>query len=686
MTEGQRIARCAIHPAVGIARIGNAPADQYYVGPEVPGRAADPGPEGFKNHRGQVRKEAARFRVYAYDQAGNVVQEVTARDAEITWEVHLSNRKAAWYKFANAMDLKQYALSTTPRNAAIAGASRQELVIDPGAIEIAGPDRQGPRYRFDQGFIRFGDTGPIQVPLGELRTDDHGRLLVLGGDGLSASAFGEPATTFANNEGWYDDVADGPVRARVKLAGGEVLVAEPAMVAVAPPNFGQGLYGVVTLYDVVYDLFRRQGWLTPPSSVSFWEQIFPLFERLVSSQWVNQGAYILFGPGSPGDLLEPARLARLADPGPAARAERERVFKLFRQPPPPWDSPGARASLPPPQPSHQPPFYGDGFGEYQHIAIDELALTATQFHRLSAWAAGDFVPGERQEPPRDLDELQLGDRPAALDRTALEDCLGGPFHPGIELTWPLRVPRMWRPPQEAGGQLFRLRILPPGEAPRDDFGAVLTPEVCLGDEGPLNASGPGTLTRWLGVPWQTDEASCLAGYDASAYLPLPSFWAARVPNDVLSQHAFAQATNPRLSDVQRLKNFARRQFWLRDIQGAGSSERRNNMVKEWSLMGIVAEAGPSFIAGAPGSSHAAPPEEAAPGIPSRFWVETARDPMFSNADPTWRQLLMVEGQEEPETRLLRAAAAPLAALEAEPETRPAEVVHPHRRDLGQDRR
>jgi hypothetical protein len=673
MAEAKRIARCVIHPAVGIARVGNAPADQYYVGPEVPGRAADPGPEGFKNRRGQVRKEAARFRIYGYDEAGNVVQEVTAGDAEITWQVHLSNRKAAWYKFANAMDLKQYALSTTPRNASIAGASRQEMVIDPGTVEIAGTGQAGARYRFDQGFIRFGETGPIQVPLGELRTDDRGRLLVLGGDGHSASAFGQPATTFANNEGWYDDVADGPVRATVKLAGGEVLIAEPAMVAVAPPNFGPGLFGVVTLYDVVYDLFLRQGWLESPSQVTFWEQIYPIFERLVSSQWVNQGAYLLFGPGSPGDLLEPARLAQLADPGPAARPERERVFKLFRQPVPPWDSPGPRAQLPPPQPSHQPPFYGDGFGEFQDIAIDELALTETQFHRLSAWAAGDFVPGTRREPASGLDALPLAERPAALDRTALEDCLGGPFHPGIELTWPLRVPRMWQPPQEAGGLLFRLRILPPGESPRDDFGDVLTPEVCLSDKGPLTASGPGTLTRWLGVPWQTDEASCLAGYDASSYLPLPSFWAARVANDVLSQHAFAQATDPRLSDVQRLKNFARRQFWLRDIQGAGSTERRNNMVKEWSLMGVVTE-------------HTTPPGDAAPGVPGRCWVETARDPSFSNADPTWRQLLMVEGLEEPEAKLLRAAAAPLAALEAESDKKAAELVHPHRRDLGQDRR
>jgi hypothetical protein len=669
----QGITRCVIHPAIGIARVGNAPADQYYIGPEVPGRAADPGPEGFKNRKGQVRKEAARFRVFGYDAAGNVVREITTDEAQITWEVHLANRKSAWYQFANAMDLKQYALSTTFRNATVSGESRQALVIDPGPIAIAGRDRHGPEYRFDHAYVRFGDQGPIQVPLGELRTDDKGRLLVLGGDGRSASAFGQPATTFANNDGWYDDTSDGPVRATVRFADGSEQVAEAAMVAVTPPNFGPGLYGVVTLYDVVYDLFRRQDWLTAPAEVRFWEHVFPIFERLVRSQWVNTGAYLLFGPGSPGDLLEPRLLARLADPGVAALPDRERVFKLFRQPPPPWDSPAPRAILPPPQPSFQPPFYGDGFGEYQGIAIDDLALTETQFERLRRWAAGDFVAGERRDPARHLDDLPVAERPEALDRVALDDCLGGPFHPGIELTWPLRVPRMWRRPSEAGGQLFRLRILPPGEAPRDDFGAVLTPEVCLGPRGPLVASGPGTLTRWLGVPWQTDEASCLAGYDASAYLPLPSFWAARVPNDVLSEHAFAQATDSRLSDVQRLKNLSYRQFWLRDIQGAGSNERRNNMVKDWSLMGVVAE-------------HTAPADGTAPGLPDRYWVETQRDASFSDADPTWQMLLRVEGIEEPEHPVLRRAAQSLRALAAERKAQPEDVVHPHRRDIGQDRR
>ena len=53
-----------------------------------------------------------------------------------------------------------------------------------------------------------------KVYLGEIFTDDDGRLMVLGGHGVSASYDGTRAITFANNEGWHDDVSDGPVNAR----------------------------------------------------------------------------------------------------------------------------------------------------------------------------------------------------------------------------------------------------------------------------------------------------------------------------------------------------------------------------------------------------------------------------------------------------------------------------------------
>src|SRR5262249_28523668 len=198
-------------------------------------------------------------------------------------------------------------------------------------------------------------------------------------DGTSASGTSQPAVTFANNEGWYDDVSDGPVRARVRLSGQEAMDAEPAMVVVTPPNFGPGLFGVVTLYDVIYDLFVRQSWIEPPARVNFWEQIFPLFERLVSSQCVNQGTYVLFGAGCPGARTERPTLKKPAHRSVGSGGDRHRVSKCSRHPPPRGHPRGAPTRLPPPQPSHLPPFYGDGFGEYQHVAIDELALTPTVY-------------------------------------------------------------------------------------------------------------------------------------------------------------------------------------------------------------------------------------------------------------------------------------------------------------------
>ncbi|HYG62600.1 MAG TPA: hypothetical protein VEL74_08450, partial [Thermoanaerobaculia bacterium] len=175
-----------------------------------------------------------------------------------------------------------------------------------------------------------------------------------------------------------------------------------------------------------------------------------------------------------------------------------------------------------------------------------------------------------------------------------------------------------------------------------------------------------------GIPWQTDEASCLAGYDASAYLPLPSFWAARVPNQVLSHKAFERTTDSGLPAVQRLKHFGYRQFWLRDLQGSGYLQRIDNMVKYWHMVGIVAE-------------QPAPVGTGEEGLPDRYWVETQRDPSFSRSDATWKQLLMVE-RAEPMSLRTKLAAKSSAALAAELDMEPEEVVHPVRRNVQRDQR
>lgn len=61
----------------------NSP-DAFFFAPEVPG-ATPRGP--FKDANGAVAKQAARFRLYGYDQDGRVVGELTADLAEIRLEV-----------------------------------------------------------------------------------------------------------------------------------------------------------------------------------------------------------------------------------------------------------------------------------------------------------------------------------------------------------------------------------------------------------------------------------------------------------------------------------------------------------------------------------------------------------------------------------------------------------------------
>jgi hypothetical protein len=602
------IVRYAIYPCIGVARVGNAP-DDFFIGPESPGKT--PTPEGgFKDAASRVKRQAARFRIFGLNGSGEPVKEVTADDGEIRWRVHLANRKAVWYQFQNAMDLGDAAIPARRRNEAIVGKDRKSLLIDPGVCAITGRDAGGELgHRFDSGEF-FGK----KVYLGELRTDARGRLIVLGGLGDSAPF--DPrmhATTFANNDFWHDDTSDGPVRATIRVGGNE-FEAEPAMAVVAPPNFGQGLSGVVTLYDLVYDVFcRSPQWpMTAPERPCFWKHVYPIFERLVRCQWVNGGVNFLFGHNSPSDLANPDLLRKLSNPAEECRANRTSLFGWFRDP--------GQAKE---EPVKLPPFYGDGFGDLMNVGIVGLSVTPTQYEWLRQWADGNFDadPAGRPGPSRTLDEYPAEEQVEALIRANLEDCLGGPFHPGIEMTWTLRAERMWKEP-------FRLNVLPEGVQPQDDFGDVLQPAVAVAPGGAVDASGPGTLTRWMGVPWQTDEASCMAGYELGTYLPLPSFWAARVPNQVLSERAYSRLMDQALQSGQRLKHFDNRQEWLRFF-GPSYGQRINDNVAKWWRVGIVTE-------------KLGPADHAEHYLPERLWVETDVDEDFVKADSTWQQVLLAE--------------------------------------------
>ena len=468
------IVRAAIHPAIGIARVGDAETD-YYVGPQV--TDPPPRPWGFyRDASGGLKREAAEFRIYGYNAAGVAVRELTLAEADIRWTVEVANRKAAWYQFQLALDIPEAAMAPASelRNAGVA--DRSDLAIVPGPRSIAGANQSGGSgHIFDTGKF-FGTP----VYLGELRTDENGRLLFLGGHGKSASRDGTPATTFANNDGWHDDTSDGPVTAEVTIAGRKIPVG-PAWVATAPPNYGPQMKSVRTMYDLMTDVAIKAGLLPAPTRASFYGDILPILTRLSRLEWVNYGFAVQFGWQGPSDFRGPEWIAKLAAlPVPYDQtadiyhelrqqiANAFRVFERDGKAPMPW-----------------PWLYGDAMNvPPADTPREHAALTDTQLLLLQLWAAGSFDPTPPPAAPHaSIDDVALADQPAMLDRAALDFCLADAFHPGCEMTWPMRHATMYMAP-------YRIRHRPAGETELD-YGTQLTPEECLAPTGPLHAQGAG---------------------------------------------------------------------------------------------------------------------------------------------------------------------------------------------------
>ena len=162
----QKITLIKIHPAIGIARLGNS-TTEYFIGPERPAAHVKP-KTGFRDTQGRIKRQAARFRLFGYDSKGRLVKEITARDAEIAWTVHLVNSKAEWVKFQGPKSQTNHKLRRNPTVI-----DRSSLIIDPRSRSLNGPNQVA---SFNTGA--FLGT-PVQ--LGEIRTDKQGRLLVLGG-------------------------------------------------------------------------------------------------------------------------------------------------------------------------------------------------------------------------------------------------------------------------------------------------------------------------------------------------------------------------------------------------------------------------------------------------------------------------------------------------------------------------
>ena len=563
------IVKAAIYPSIGVARVGNSATD-WYLGPEVPDPL--PLPAGsYRDSTGALKREAARFRIYGLNAAGIIVRELTSADANTVWTVQLANKKAAWYGFQLALDIPEASAPgsppTTLRNPMVT--DRAALAITPSACSISGVSQ--PEKRFDGGTFMG-----IPVYLGSVLTDDAGRLLVLGGHGVSASYTGAIAVTFANNDTWYDDVADGPVTAQVNLAG-KALPVEPAWVVVAPPNYGPCRKSVRTLWDLMRDLAVQNGWLNKPARPSFTNDILPIFQRMAGLQWVNEGFAAGFGWKGLFDLT-PAVLARLASTDRSDAEWRKVIANQFRTYS--LDSDDTVDSW---APVPWPWVYGDAMNQPPALSPRQhSSLTTLQLSQLRQWAAGDFdIDYDPDRPiPRRIEDVPVAEQGNTLTKAALDFCLADAFHPGCEMTWPVRQIALYRAP-------FRFAHAP-ADWVEPDYGMTLTYAIASAPNGCLGPQVPGGISRWMAVPWQCDTASCRSGYN-KAYDPyVPTFWPARVPNQVLTRQDYDIVMDTEQPLPERQAAFARRADWDAPLGlKAPYVTQINNMIAHFDHLGVV---------------------------------------------------------------------------------------------------
>jgi hypothetical protein len=528
-----------IHPAIGVARVGNSETE-FFLGPETADRdgecvlsrhdAGDPANLRLP----AIKRQAARFRVFAYDAAGICLGEVTATTARsIEWAVELANRKASAARIGPRPDGRR----ATPRNKDIRDAERRRLDITPRPRRIAGPDQ---RAVFDDGM--FID---IPVCLGEICTDPDGRLIVLGGFGRAGTYDATKCIRdAADNDGWYDDVADGPVGAQITLPDGRIVSAVPAWVVVAPPDFAPEITGVATQWDVLFDRAVRRGMRPAPETPSFRHDVLPILNRIAALPWVSRCALSLFDPdcgtGSGGVAIG-ASLALLAQPGDTGREARERVLAAILAHGSPLPTEGRLANGNPSSP-----------------ADPWLRATATQIGLLRQWAAGRFKPDWPVDTRDGVDGADARSWPEALDRAVLDACAGGILAADLD--------------REECGLAF---------LPGDPFRL---------DPDRLDA---GAVTRAMPCPWQAGFLEDAIGWPAA--LTPERVMTERTWHDlraleaeiaVLSKDNGAAERTAVLRERRRTL-WETRHDWTRDLPQAAPA-RAEALVREWPHLGFVA--------------------------------------------------------------------------------------------------
>jgi hypothetical protein len=621
-----------VHPTINFARLGTS--KEYYLSPDTNagmpvagssttgGLPIKPGTENqtidasdIRDAEGNLKRQAARFRLFSYDLDGKDVYPGAATTQEIVqgsklangkvvkdiiWTVHVANKKSAAFAVVPLVGIDAYAGNNLPqlRNPQVysdVNSTRRlsALVIDPGPRALAasakskvhfdakstpswsnnGAVEELPSYQkyFPQGKL-YEPAGKLDS-LGEMLTDEQGRLLVLSGHGRTAAQYDEygdpvPLTGDLNNASWFDDTSDGAVSATVVFEDGTYEEAFGAWVVCCDPSYAPQIRNVVSIWDDVYDVWIRELGLQPEIyekgsfntdyKPAFGTMVKPVFRAALLQRWTV-------------NLPPMAVRAHEAVDAITAADNPDKTIMAglnFIRNPNIEDEENVGVPL-------MPLSVGDAGKSF-------LAVSKTQYFFLDQWSRNKYLPGDGQP-------LGPGEK---LDMASLVNCLGGRYVPGIELSYVVRCTDIYQQDwRKTGAGPFRVKHKPMAYN-KAQTGTPFLTGGWLPLKNMTDGIEPGDLSKFMAVPWQTDYNSCSIhqpsintggtnmtnGNSTTLYWSWPSqrpdavYVADEVVNNVLPLQKWA---------IRGPGTYAL------DPKSASTFQKALHAVKHWHLLGVV---------------------------------------------------------------------------------------------------
>ena len=625
-----------IHPAIGIARVGNS--DQYYLAPETMAGLPDSngGPQtgglpikagtesttitdkDIRDNQGRLVKQAARFRIYQYPSGAeqyptgqgtevklnSTVNGKTVKD--IIWTVHLANKKSNCYILPEPdvkgleiidfyKDCKTPELRNPNSGPDINSADRRtKLQIDPGPRAIQASAGTNATVSFDDkttaSFWQSGNSisenpnYPQSFPymnFPDLYCPDEG-ITTLGD--LRTESNGRLLVIPTNG------TACGFTK--------EAVLDDDVNNDNWFDDVADGPVWATIVYDDDSTDVVQGAWVitTDPAYapqtlnvVSLWDDIFNTFVEqldLVPGLYSNGQYNKSYQPSFDDDVYPVFRAAWLqqwnTNLPDAARAGHESVNNITAN-----DDPAkflnVKSIIRDPNnwqeeseigAPRMPLSLGDS-------GMSFLMVSKTQYFFLDQWFSNIYNKGAG--PTLGPGEF--------LDKASLINCLGGRFSPGIDMTFIVRQAGLWKQDwQQEGPFRINAEMLDYSKATKETPFLTAGWFPLRGTKCPPYSEGvePGDTSKFMALPWHTDYNSC------ATHLPAPN------PDQELTLYWSWPAQRPVAvyvaSDVQN-NELPKQRFSVRG-KGTGTDQssevgryqERIDIVNNWTKIGTIIQA------------------------------------------------------------------------------------------------